>query len=140
MTKSRPLVECVDQLLGGFISLHGFTITADGDQASEFSAYVALQGDEFVVTIVRDRGQEWIDIGTKVRRGLRRRPRSWPVGHLVAYLDGSPDPYPVSDLETEAKWLKERAGELLDSELINSKDLTDWAVRASRRFWGQRLR
>ena len=92
--------------------------------------------EEFVLEVIRDRSQEWIQVGTKVRPKPRAPLRSWSMGHLVAFLDKQSDPYPISDLKTEAHWLKERGDEILDSSLINSDELRKWAVLASHRLFG----
>lgn len=63
--------------------------------------------------------------------------RGGPLGHLLAYLDGAADPYPISDLETEARLLLERRGEILDTALLNSDGLNRWAVKSVRRRSGQ---
>lgn len=136
----ETLVERVKRYLGSFILRHSLSIRAEGDQLSEFGAVVRLESDEFVVDIVRDRGQEWIVVGTKVRREPHAHLQSWPLGHIVAYLDGAADPYGVCDLEREANWLADREEDILDSALINSEELNHWAVQASRRLFGQNCR
>jgi hypothetical protein len=136
----EPLVERVRRFLSSFPAEQGFSITAGDDQTNSFGAWVRLESEEFVVGVVRDRGQEWITVGTKVRPKPRAPLRSWPLAHVVAYLDGAANPYPISDLETEANWLTRRAGETLDTTLINSEGLNRWAVRASRRLFGPQRR
>jgi hypothetical protein len=136
----EPLVEIVESRLHAVILRYGLEVGAEGDQVSTYRACVSLRSDEFVVTIIRDRGEEWIDVGSKIRPGPRKPIRSWSLGHLVAFLDGATSPYPIGDLATELDWLDRRAGEILDSALINSKGLSAWAVAASRRLWGQKRR
>jgi hypothetical protein len=134
---SEPLVERVRRFLGSFVTDRGYSVTAGDDQTNSFGAWVRLASDEFVACVIRDRGQEWITVGTKVRPKPRAPLRWWPLGHLVAYLDGAVDPYPLSSLEIEAEWLTRRSGEILDSTLINSEELNQWAAKASRRHFGQ---
>ena len=134
---SESLVERVRRSLGGFIADHGFVVTAGDDQTNPFGAWARLESDEFVIGVVRDRGQEWFTAGSKIRPKPRAPLRHWPLGHVVAYLDGASDPYPISELEIEAAWLVRRAGEILDSRLLNSEGLNRWSVKASRRSFGQ---
>ena len=135
---SVSLVERVRRLLGEFIADHGFVVTAGDDQTNPFGAWARLETDEFVIGVVRDRGQEWFTAGSKVRPYPRAPRRHWPLGHVVAYLDGAADPYPISELEIEAGWLVRRAGEILDSRLLNSEGLRRWSVNVSRRGFGQK--
>jgi hypothetical protein len=64
---AEPLIERVRRLLGSFPSEHGFAFTSGDDQANPFGAWVRLDSDEFWVGITRDRGDEWMTVGTKVR-------------------------------------------------------------------------
>jgi hypothetical protein len=134
----EPLSERVRRLLGTFASDLGFSIADAGDPTDSFGAWVRLESREFVVCVIRDRDQEWTTVGTKVRPKPRAPLRWWPLSHVVAYLDGARDPYPLCNLETEAEWLIERATQLLDSTLINSEGLRQWAVRSSRARFGRR--
>jgi hypothetical protein len=134
------LIERVARLLGPFTTDHGFSVPTGDNQANSSRGWVRLVSDEFLVDILLDRGEEWIEVGTKIRPGPRKPLRRWPLGHVVAYLDGAADPYPISDLENETGWLARRADEILDSKLINSEELRRWAVRASRRSFGQKPR
>lgn len=76
---AEPLSERVERLLGMFAREQGFTIRADGDQTSEFGAVVTLESDRFVVSVVRDRGQEstWVGL-PKCKRFTCHHPRSRP--------------------------------------------------------------
>jgi hypothetical protein len=140
MLGAVALIDRVRPLADWLVRDFGLQLTADGDQCSTWGASVALRSAEFVVTVVRDRGQEWINVGTTVRPGPRKPLPWWPLGHLVAYLDGRQDPFGLVGLDTEMGWLWDRRDEVLDVSLINSEDLWRWAVRASRRRFGQRPR
>ena len=61
-------------------------------------------------------------------------------GHIIAFLDGRAEPYGLVGLETELGWMRDRRDEILDVALINSEEFRRWAVRASRRLFGQRPR
>src|SRR6185437_1799398 len=116
------------RLLGPLIAERDFSVTAGGDQVNPLGAWVRLESEEFAVKIIRDRGQEWINVGTKVRPKPRAPLRCPPLGHLLAYLDGDDDPCSISTLEAEAEVLTRRADEVFDSTLINSEDYRRWAV------------
>lgn len=140
MTEAVALIERVRPFTDWLVRDHGYQLTVDGDQNSTWGASVELRSAELVVTIVRDRGQEWITVGTTVRAGPRKPLRSWPLGHVVAFLDGRPDPYGLVELDTALGWLRDRRDEVLDAEVINSEEFRRWVVRASRRLFGQRPR
>ncbi len=133
----ESLLERVKALLGVFCLDHRFSISGSDDQTNPFGAWVRLESDEFLVDVIRDRGQHWINVTAKARPRPRARRRGGPLGHLLAYLDGAADPYPISDLETEARLLLERRGEILDTALLNSDGLNRWAVKSVRRRSGQ---
>jgi hypothetical protein len=140
MSGTVALIDRVQPLADVFVRDGGFRLTADGDQCSVWGASVELRSAEFVITVVRDRGQEWITVGTTIRPKPRARFRWWPLGHVVAFLDGRADAYGLVGLDTEMGWLIDRRDEVLDVALINSEYLRRWAVRASRRLFGQRPR
>jgi hypothetical protein len=64
---SEPHVERVNRLLGSFPSDHGFSVHTGDDQTNTIGAWVRLESGEFLIDVVRDRGQEWITVTTKVR-------------------------------------------------------------------------
>jgi hypothetical protein len=137
---SEPLIDRVERLLAPFLAGHGFTVAVGDDQANPFGAWVRLESDEFVIGVVRDRGQEWITVTSKVRTDPRAPRQGWPLGHIVAYLDGAPDPYPVRGLDVEAEWLTRSSRQILDSALLNSEGFRRWAVAASRRLFNRSLK
>jgi hypothetical protein len=137
MVPPEPLLDRVMRLLGPFIERRGFAV--DHDEGPMGEAWVRLQDDEFVVTAFRDRGGfEWFTVGTKVRPRPRAHLRSFLLERLVSYLDGGQDPNPTADLETQARWLVERQGRILDSAFLNSEDLNFWNLNAARLLFGQK--
>ncbi len=140
MVEAVALIDRVRPLADWLVHDFGYEVTADGDQHSTLGASVELRSAEFVVTVVRDRGQEWITVGTTVRRGPRKPLRWWPLGHVVAFLDGRADVYGVVGLDTEMRWLRERWDEVVSAPVLNSEELRRWALQASRRLFGQRHR
>jgi hypothetical protein len=129
---TEPLNQLVETHLGDFVRQRGLILCADGDQTSSFGAAVTLTSDEFRVTVSRDRGQYSIWVGIP-----NSQKSHWPLGHLVAFLLGEPDPRGVCDLETECDWLVTFADRVFDRDLLFSKGLSKWATAASRRMFGQ---
>lgn len=140
MAEAVALIDGVRPLADWLVRDFGYQVTADGDQRSIWRAGVELRSAEFVVNVVRDRGQEWITVGTTVRPGPRKPLRRWPLGHVVAFLDGRADPYGLVGMDTQMSWLLDRRGEVLSVPVLNSEELRLWAVRASRQLFGQRPR
>lgn len=130
------LIDRVRPLADWLVLEFGYQLTSEGDQSNSWCASVELRSMEFIITIGRDRGQEWITVGTTVRPGPRKPLRWWPLAHVVAFLDGRPEPYGIVGLDTEMSWLRDRRGEVLSVPLINSEELRRWVVRASRRLFG----
>lgn len=133
---SEPFADRVQRLLGPFAADRSFSVADTDDQPRAGRGWVRFESATLVIDAIRDRGEEWIEVMAKERPRPRALRRAWPMGHVVAYLDGEAGPYPVSDLETEAGWLTRRAAEVLDPALLNSEGLNRWAVRASRRRSG----
>lgn len=59
------------------------------------------------------------------------------MGHLRGYVEGSKDQYKFASIEEEASWLSSNEKDLFDSSFLNSDELNQWAVKASRRLFGQ---
>ncbi len=141
MADAVALIDRVRPLADWLVRDFGYQVKADSDQYCIWGgASVELRSAEFVVIIGRDRGQEWITVGTTVRPGPRQTLRWWPLGHVVGFLDGRAYPYGLVGLDTEMGWLRDRWDEVLSVPVINSEELRRWAVRASRRLFGQRPR
>lgn len=132
---AQPLIDKVENLLGDFYRSRGFTVTCGENQASLFGTTVRFDSEKYVIGISRDRGDELIDVGVKGNKDS-----FWPLGHLVAYLEGKRDAYSVTSLEAQAEWLKTRADQVLDEAMLKSKALRSWAAESSRRMFGQRSR
>jgi hypothetical protein len=140
MAEAVALIDRVQPLTDWLVRDFGYQLTADGDQHSTWGASVELRSAEFVVTVGWDRGHESITVGTTVRPGPRKPLRWWPLVHVVGFLDRRVDPYRLVGLDTEVGWLRDRRGEVLSVPVLNSEELRRWAVRASRRLFGQRPR
>src|SRR5579871_3254006 len=97
---------------------------------------VRLDSDEFSVLVMRDRGgNEWIEVGSKIRPKPRAPLRRYLLCRLTGYLFGA-DPQAPCDLEAESRWLVDHEEEILDSALINSEGLRLWNVDAARVQFG----
>ena len=95
--------------------------------------------DEFTIEIERDRGGHiGIYVGAKVRRKPRAHMRGpWSLSHLRGYLDGNAEHFRYTDVDDQIRWLQDNIQSLLDTSFLNSDELNEWAVRASRRLFGQ---
>ena len=95
--------------------------------------------DEFTIEIERDRGGHIrIYVGSKVRRKPRAHMRGpWSLSHLRGYLDGNAEHFRYTDVDDQIRWLHDNIQSLLDTSFLNSDELNKWAVRASRRLFGQ---
>ena len=56
---------------------------------------------------------------------------------LKGYLDGSKDHYEFSSIEEEVRWFVGKDKQLFDSSFLNSGNLNQWAVKASKRLFGK---
>ena len=133
----EPLVERVHRYLGPLILRRA--LSAKCFQPSSMGEEVVqLDSDEFKILVNRDRGgNEWIEVGSKIRPKPRAPLRSYLLCRLIAFLYGSA-PKDRCDLEAEARLLVEREKELLNSVLINSEELRLWNTDAARVMFGQK--
>jgi hypothetical protein len=101
-------------------------------------AYYA-ETNEFKLEVVRERdGHVDICVGSKVRRQPRVQMRGpWSLSHLRGYLDGGADHFIFADTQEQIRWLKNNIESVLDTHFLNSDELQRWAVKASRRMFGQ---
>ena len=101
--------------------------------------FVFYENSEFVLGISKDRGGYiGIDLGSKIRRKPRAQMRGpWSMSHLRGYLDGKKDHFKFKKISEEVSWLEENEMKLFDTSLLNSDGLNLWAVKASRRRFGQ---
>ena len=109
----------------------------DKSVMGEWNVY--YESAEFILCISQDRGGfASIELGSKkrIKPGARMR-GPWPMSHLRGYLEGSKDYYTFSNVESEALWLECNQNQLFDSELLNSDELNNWAIEASRRLFGE---
>ena len=102
--------------------------------------YVYFENTEFIVGIGQDRsGHADIELGSKLRRKPRAHMRGpWSMSHLRGFIDGCRDHYMFTTLDEEASWFENNDKLLFDSSFLNSDELNKWAVKASRRLFGQK--
>ena len=62
------------------------------------------------------------------------------MSHLKGYLEGGKDHYLFESTEEEISWVEKNENQLFDSSFLNSDELNQWAVKASRRLFGQDAR
>lgn len=123
------------------VETHGFTESGSYPPTPDSMtawAYCA-ETDEFKLEIQRDRGGHiGIYVGSKVRRNPRAHMRGpWSLSHLHGYLDGDADHFIFVDTDDQIRWLKNNLKTILDTSFLNSDALNNWAVKASRRLFGQ---
>jgi hypothetical protein len=125
-------------LLGGVISRHALKLVKH-DRSAMGEWFVYYDNSEFILGIGRDRGGYiGIDLGSKIRRKPRAHMRGpWSMSHLKGYLDEGKDHFNFKGINEEKSWLEENEMKLFDSSLLSSDALNQWAVKASRRLFGQ---
>ena len=131
-------ISYASRLVDGVISRHSLQI-GKHDNSAMGEWYVYFENSEFVLGVGQDRsGYLSIELGSKVRRKPRAQLRGpWSMSHLKGHLDGSKDHYRFKSVEEEFSWLEKNESKLFDSSFLNSDDLNQWAVKASRRLFGQ---
>ena len=98
-----------------------------------------FENTEFIVGLGQDRiGYADIELGSKIRRKLRAHIRGpWSISHLRGYLEGRKDHYAFTSLAEEAAWFEKNDKTLFDSSFLNSDELNQWAIKASRMLFRQ---
>ncbi len=127
-----------ENLLEGVISRHALNLVKH-DRSGMGEWFVHYENSEFVLGISKDRGDNIsIDLSSKFRRKPRAKMRGpWSMSHLRGYLDGKKDHFKFKNLLEEISWLEENEMQLFDTSLLNSDELNQWAVNASRRLFDQ---
>lgn len=60
----------------------------------------------------------------------------WSLAHLRGFFDGSATQYRFEDVTAQLNWLCDTLDRVLDSDTLNSDELQDWAISASRKQFG----
>ena len=125
-------------LISGLLSRHSLQI-GQHDKSAMGEWYIYYENSEFILGISKDRSERvTLSLGSKVRRKPRAQLRGpWSMSHLKGYLDGGKDHYIFESTEEEISWVEENERQLFDSSFLNSDELNQWAVKASRRLFGQ---
>ena len=125
-------------LISDVLSRHSLQI-GQHDKSAMGEWYIYYENSEFILDISRGRSERVsISLGSKIRRKPRAQLRGpWSMSHLKGYLDGGKDHYLFKSTEEEIHWLEKNEPQLFDSSFLNSDELNQWAVRASRRLFGQ---
>lgn len=131
-------ITYANHLISGLLSRHSLQITQH-DKSAMGEWYIYYESSEFILDISRDRSERVsISLGSKIRRKPRAQLRGpWSMSHLKGYLDGGQDHYLFESTEEEIHWLEKNEPQLFDSSFLNSDELNKWAVKASRRLFGQ---
>ena len=102
--------------------------------------YSEYQTSEFVATISQDRSNDAVSvcIGARIRVKSRAHMRGpWSLFHLRGFIDGSDDHYIFRSISDQFAWLRANLDRILQSNLLNSEELNQWSISASRRMFGQ---
>jgi len=100
-----------------------------------------MESPEFLIVASQDRTDDVLGIclASKIRRKPSAPMRGpWSLGHLRAYIDGLRDHYRFANAADQLAWLETNLTCLLDTSLLNSDDLNEWALEASRRMFGHK--
>jgi len=133
---SRQLITAT---LKKVLHSYGFTETEDSN-GSMGGWFFQTESDLFIVTAGQDRSGDGVGIcvGSKKRRKPRAHMRGpWSLSHLRGYIDENADHFMFDNADDQIGWLKSNLQTILDTEFLNSDELNNWAVKASRRLFGQ---
>lgn len=97
--------------------------------------YVEFRSSSLTVAASQDRTGDStsIRVGSLNRRAPRKQMRGpWSLSHLRGFLDNAPIHHAFADVSDQLRWLRESLVQVLDSETLNSDELNDWSISASR--------
>ncbi len=135
------LQKRVTDALEPLVSEEMFEVT-NYDAGGMGSELLELESPTFLIRVLVERGgsEPALELGAKARPGPRKPLRSYWASQLRAFLEGDLRHYEFNSFEDEAGWVCEERAALLDEEFLNSEELRIWAVKASRRLFGQDVR
>ena len=119
------------------LTLHSFV----GPDATAMGAwYIDFRSPTLIVTASQDRTGDStsICVGSLVRRAPRKQMRGpWSLSHLRGYFDNALNHHSFDDVSEQLAWLSAASDRILDPDMLNSDQLNDWAVSASRVMFAQ---
>ncbi len=123
--------------LESLLTPHGFKLHSfDGPHPNSMGGWhLDFRSTDTTVTASQDRAGDEISIcvGSLIRPGPRKHMRGpWPLSHLHGFLHNARVHYRFKDVADEIDWFRNSLHQLLDTDLLNSDGLNDWAVAASR--------
>jgi hypothetical protein len=129
----QDLLRRATEALQSLAREHGFTSAhIDGYAPESFGdCLIVFESPQFQINVVRDRGQVFIDVG------LSSESARWPLGHLVAFLEGEAAPRAIEGLEYSCQVLSAYAPRVFNQALLSDRsgELAEWAQAwASRAF------
>lgn len=121
------------QLIAEAILKYSLEIT-EQDNSAMGERHVIFENSEFIVSVSQDRiGFASVELGSKLKRASKMQKRgTWSMGHLRGYMDGFSNHYVFENIKDEGRWFLEQETKLFDSTFLNSDDLNNWAIKASR--------
>lgn len=112
--------------------LHSFT---GPDQKAMGAWHIELRSPSVIVTASQDRTGDVmaVCVGTLARRAPLKQMRGpWPLSHLRGFLERKAAHHRFDGVSDQLDWLRQTLDRILDPEMLNSDQLNDWAVAASR--------
>ena len=135
---TRPFADRVTSKLGDLAERHSMSIRCEGTPGTQNGELVYLENDSLAIVASNERSEESISICCKVRPRPRAHLRHYSIGSLCAFLDGETKPHPLRDFSQDADDLLRLEDECLCIDTLNSEDLSEWELEASRVFWKNR--
>jgi hypothetical protein len=132
----------VRDALETLLAPQGFNLdSCVGPDATAMGAwYIEFRSPTLIVTASQDRTGDStsICVGSLVRRAPRKQMRGpWSLSHLRGYFDNARIHHSFKSVSDQLAWLRAESNRILDSDMLNSDELNDWAVSASHVMFGQ---
>ncbi len=132
---NRPFADRVCKKLGYLAKRHAMSSRFEGTPGTQNGEGVYFENEHFCIVVSNERSEESISVLCKIRPRPRAQLRYYSIGSLVAFLDGKSKPYPLRDFARDADDLLRLELECLSIDTLNSDELHDWHLKASRAFW-----
>ena len=132
---TRPFADRVTSKLGDLAERHSLSIRCEGTPGTQNGELIYFENDRLSIMVSNERSEESISICCKVRPRPRAQLRHYSIGSLCAFLDGKLKPHPLRDFAQDAEDLLRLEDECMSIDTLNSEDLREWELKASRAFW-----
>lgn len=127
----------IHDTLRALLAPHGFTLHSfdKPDRESMGGWHMDFRSADLTVAASQDRSGDGISIcvGSLTRRAPQKHMRGpWSLSHLHGFLHNSRVHHRFESIADEIDWFRDALHQLLDRNLLNSDELNDWAVSATR--------